>query len=437
MLVKKINLAELIAILENKFPDISLLLNRNEIFDYNFNFYRASYKFGDHIIHNNAIHFSLGDGNCISIHDKSVPKNIREEIIGNENHEPFGLVIEKSLEVYSLKDDSLYSEYLVNPGNFIGAPRTLDPQNNNRSSILSYNISAGSRSAFMLQKISNRRNYQHILRQNDLDIYPPNDTKEHWKTFADIANKTNSTWSCEIIFFPRAFIDLLQTDKFAHIYIYINKIYAKSYNVRHSLLNLWQFLYFLGLKKNYLSSKYNPVYINAIKHIFMVAANSGIGLIPSINEDKVPLKTLQDFFKNFYGINSPIIMEPAYFDYTDEQNIIYLSLNHQLTMSTLSEKSTKKTKIMILDDVKYLFDSYLSQLQSEKQFHNSILYKAIEGSNFTYFHNSLDIKSTKHIISAESIIQQDPRFNCNNNEDLLNQIASSSFFAGGIVISKK
>lgn len=438
VMLEILNLNQFMEILSIKTPDFFDVMSYVELPQESLKFYKATYQFGDDIINKQNLYFTREDNSSISITNDLFPQEIANDIIGNnELNDPLGLIINKGAEIYLDNDDFIHTDSLLYPGNFIGIPRALDPENKSRSSIMSYNLSAGCRSVFMLEKISNRQIYKNIFRTNGFDVEAPDDFQDHWKTFASITRNLNYEWKFEIIYFSRSFIDLLHQNKYSHLYIYLSKIYAKSYNVKHSTFNLWQVLYFMTTEKYSLSTKYNPLYANAIKQIFMVAANAAIAFQPSTSNMMLPLEPVQNFFKNQYGLDNPVIMEPAYFDYHKDKPV-YLSLNFQNSLSSVVDKSVKKTKIAILEDIKYLFDRYLSNCMDEKFLKVSSLNELVRNVDFLYFHNSVDIKLSKHISMAQNILDKDSRFITNlSNSNALEKLAQTLFFSGGIVIRKK
>lgn len=431
---------QLLSMLSSNFPEITEVLKSSEIMTETLQFYKARYRFGDDIITNQKIYFALKEGKKISIDDASFPTAIAKDIMGDDPlNNPLGLIISHGAEVYLYKDSATHTDSILYPGDFIGVPRALDPGNLSRSSILEYNICAGARSVFMLQKISNKQMYRNIAKNTHIDVNCPVSFEDHWKTFADIARGSKNEWMFDIIYFPRRFIDLMHDTKYHRIYVYLNKLYSKSYGIKHSTFNLWQVLYFMGIEKNYLSAKYNPLYINIVKSLFMIAAKSAIAFQPSSTEIVLPLKDIQSFYENEYGLENPVIMEPTYFDYTlPSQQALYLSLNFQESMRHIIDKSSKKTKISVLEDLKYLLDKYLSNLEDEKIFKNQALRDLIKHTKFSYFHNSIDIKLSPHVAMARVILEKDPRFLTDKlDEESIDYLASAHFFTGGIVINRK
>lgn len=430
---------KLMIILKDNFPFIADEFKSSGAMTEKLEFYKAKYTYGSDVILNKELKFCLRNGGQVGINNNSFPDEIRNAILGgNEFNDPFGLVINKMAEVYFHRDAEMYRDSLLSPGEFIGMPRALDPENKNRSSVFNYNISAGARSAFILQRVSNQRVYQAISKNLGENIYFPVNHEEHWKTFASIAKNAKSCWCFEIIYFPRKFVELICDKKYASLYVYLNKIYTKSYGIKHGITSLWKLLYLSTIENNPQLQRYSSAYFNVIKHIFMVAANEELAFKLSRNDMLLPYDLIEEFFTKHYGLTDPCIMEPTYFDYTcKEQTPVYISTNFQDSMRPLINKSLRKTKIEILEDIKLLFDKHLNSVMSDSTFKNSSIKSMLEQIDIKYFHNSYDVKLSKYILMIESILKDDQEFLGKLNHNDNDPIFSSPFFAGGLSLKLK
>lgn len=436
--ITKLSLHDLLDIfLEKGFSEIHNLISSLDLPTNQFTFYKAKYKFGVNIISKGVLQFSLEDNNLISINDPLTPPNIADDILGSHSlsNDPLGIIINNCAEGYLKNNGMINTEHLLHPGDFIGVPRALDPQNPNRSSILSYDVSAGSKSAFLLQSVRDRNVYNKIAKDLNLDIAIPESPSNFSQTFADIANHVSNDWFCEIIFFPRNFIDLITQKEFAPLYVYLNQVYVKNYSVKHNIFNLWQLLHFSKVEKDKLSLKYNFLYLQAIRYIFLVAAKSAVAFTPSTSDTMGPFSKIKAFFEKEYGVQNPIIMEPTFFDYDlSTQKPVYLGVMYQEYMRDIAEALSRRTKISILQDLSTLLNMYTSSINNNDYLKETTLGKLLKNVNIEYYHNSLDIKVSKHINSAEEIIKNDSRFSTDANN--ISGLAGTNFFTAGIVIKK-
>lgn len=426
---------------KNSFTEIYDLIRSLNLDEYKFIFYKAKYRFGDDIISNGNLQFCLKNGDTISIDDPLFPTNIAIDLLGTDelNHEPLGLITHNCAELYLEQDDVIINELLFQPGDFIGTPKNLDPSNRFRSSVLSHNLSAGSKSAFMLQSIKDTNIYNRISKDTGIDLYCPTSNYDHWKLFAQIAKHLNTPWHLEIIFFPRKFINMLVEQKFSSLYMYLNKLYVKNYTIKHNMFNMWQLLHFSRIEKNTVASKYNLNYIQAIKDIFLVCFGASAAFQPSNSDILGPFKMIKDFFSDVYALKKPIIMEPTFFEYSNQkQQPVYISIVHQHSMRQISDTLSRKTKISILQDILTLLDVYFLQMQKDPNLKNSELTAIIENVAVTCFHNSQDIKVFKNILLSPQIIVNDVRFGVEQSDyDLLSINTPTNFFVAGMLIQRK
>lgn len=425
----------------NNFADLCVLIKSLNLEKYHFTFYKARYKFGDDIILNGKLQFALENGGVISVDDPSFPTDVATDLFGNGefNLEPLGLVAHNCAELYLEKDGVIMNELLFHPGDFVGIPKNLDPNNRYRSSVLGYNLSAGSKSAFMLQSIKDRVIYHRIYKETGINLHYPTLYSEHWKVFADITKYNEEPWYFEIIFFPRKFINLIVKEEFASLYMYLNKLYVKNYTIKHNIFNLWQLLYLSKIEKDIVASKYNSNYIQAIKELIFVSSGSSAAMQPSTSDMLGPFSTIKDFFREIYSISNPIIMEPTFFDYSNKnQKPVYISLIHQNVMKNISEMLSRRTKVAILQDILTLMDVYFSRIKGNPDLKSSELNDIAKSTDVIYFHNSQDRKVFNNILESTQVVCNDNRFKAEyDNFDTLSINTPTNFFVAGMVIQRK
>lgn len=433
-----LTIKEFVSFIKPKFPDFADALEVSQIVNEDLKLYKASYKYGSNIVKNKNVFVTLKNGQNVALSSSKVPVEIAKDIIGSDmGLDPLGMIIEHAAEIYLEKQGAIFRKSVLPPGEFFGVPRALDPANKKRTSCLDYDISSGSRSLFMIQKISNKQLYQKINKELRGYIYCPDRHEEHVKTFASIAISYNSSWRVEVIYFSRKFIELLSLPKFAALYVYLNNKHTSFYGVRHSLITLWHVLYFSSIEKNSQIHKYSSSYVNIIKHVFLVANNDELAFSPATDDLLFPYAEVKEFFNKRYGLKFPVIMIPVLFNFNDpNQQRVYLSLSFQEPMIPILGESTRKTKIYILEEIKLLLSKYLTGIKGEKAFESSILNIMQDVVEFGFFHNSQDIKNSSIIQQALDVVKDDIRFS--GVDDLeLEALSASQFFSGGMVLSLK
>lgn len=433
--IEILNLDELISHIEHLHPELVHAFKKSEI-SKKYRFYKAKYRYGDKILSKKDIYLSLSDGGSVCINNAEISKELQEDLqYDTKTQDPLALFLTKISEAYFHKKNVLHSSSLLAPGNFIGIPRALNVGNSARSTITDVEINAGCRSSFMLSKISHKNVYKKISKITGIDISVPTSYENHWPSFVDIANALNSEWCCEVIYFPRNFIEDLKTIELAPINVGLNNIHTKTYNIKHSAGNIWNLLYFAELEKDKLLQKNNLFYLDIVKHLFMLSANSAIGFQPATSDETAPNSVIQDFYKTKYGLENTLIMEPTTFNYKlPDQKPVYLSLNYQDIMTKSLDKSKKKTNLSILNEIQYLHNLYLQYIAKESSLRDSSLYELTKQVCIDHFHSySLD-STTNHIINIENIFLEDERFS-NSHADL-ESIKTAAFFRGGIRFKK-
>lgn len=437
--LSRILITELLPLLELIKPELYSVLKTINLLDNDYHFYKASYRFGDKILHNKELYFTTEDGESLNITNEVIPNDIYNDLNYDLNiDDPLAMFLNKTSEGVILKDSEVIDSILLKSGDFIGIPRALNSGNIARSTISNYEINAGCRSLFMLSKIGDKKIYQKITKILGYEISIPQSMEDHWQTFAEISNNQNFFWSCEVIFFPRRLIRDLSTQKLSLLNICLSNIHYNTYNMKHSHASIWNIIYFISIEKNKLLNKYNQQYLNIIRHIFMLCSNSAIGFAPITSNEPGPINDITKFFKTYYGLNSPIIMGPNTFNYMEKyQNPVYLSLNYQqimLNANDVNKYGIKKTNISILSDIKYLYGVYEKYIREEKKLNQSILFNIVNNIKIEYFNLHNNTRQNSGLINCEQIINGDSRFAEIGYE--LNAVQTSSFFNGGIKITK-
>lgn len=396
--------------------------------------YKAKYKFGEKILHNGNIYISDVNGESISINDQTLPTDLRRDLTYDAKiHDPLAIFLNKTSEAYYMKNNIVADSILLNPGNIIGIPRALNPLET-RSSISTREINAGGRSLFLLTKISDRKIYQKISRINGIDLDTPISYDQHWHTFVQLTKNLQSDWFCEVIYFSRDFIEDLKKPEMAQVNVSLNNIHTSNYDMKHNNANIWNTIYFMSIEKDNLLYRYNTNYVNVIKLIFMVYANSNVAYAPVVNDDMCPAKLIQDFFREFYGLTNPIIMQATTFNYKNiEQLPVYLSLNYNEIMTNTLDKNGKKTNVSILSDIKHLLGIYCKDILEDKNFSESTLLNLVKHVDTIFFHSHADANG--ELTDMKRILQSDKRFNCEESVDNFEAIKNAGFFSGCIALN--
>lgn len=398
-----------------------------------FVFYKASYRFGDKIINDGQCYLPLSDGGCIAFDDSRLPSKLRNDLYYRKTEDPLGLIISKNSELYLFGDDGVQPQAIMHPGQMFGIPKAID--NNSRetsTSALEFNLNAGSRSLFMLSKISDQIAHSKIQEHYGTKILTPTSPQEHYALFVDIANKANCPWRCEIIFFPRKWINKLKSFEWAALANCLMHTHRDSYSIWHKVSEIWNKTFSEIEREKKLIKKYPMQSIITAKQLFMFAANITPGFRPAINDHCAPVSLILDAYTNVYDKltrqnHKAIIMEPAKLS-PHSKYPIYYSINHPISIQDDLEASKNKSQIATLDEIRRITATYTKTILENKQNVLS-LYNIANKTLFSYYHSNPD--HYNEINSATSLALEDKRFtNGNSNSFPVN----SQFFKGCIKI---
>lgn len=407
-----LNWNEAINLIKSINSEMSDVMKQIKFTDEEYLFYKASYNFGDKIIRNKETFLSTESGGSISINDPQIPREIGNDLAYDINSEnPLGMILNKSCELYDERNGCAYSHSLLEKNYIFGIPKALDPRNSNRSSILNFVLNAGSRSLFMLPKISDRNSYIKLRQNLNININPPARVEDHWQTFVEITKQVKNDWNCDILFFSRKFIDKLKSKEWALLSLYLHRTHSSYYNAWHGMANLWNQQQEL-ISQNKQMIKYNPNLINVIKYIVMLCANSELGCAPAINDDQAPISLIKDIYSRGYGLENPIIMTTSGFNFRDpESSPVYLSLHHPGLVLDSITSSGKKTNMAALIDIVHLNNLLRGNILNEASIGNNVLLELVKSTKISYYHNnaaeSFEIKNVTDISASDDRFQFD------------------------------
>lgn len=401
--------------------------------DENYVFYKASYQFGDKIIKNGKCYLPLDGDGSIEFDDPELPDTLRANLSYVENEDPLGMILSKNSEFYLPGQELLYPQQIVQPGYMFGIPRAIeDNVSNTASSVLELTLHAGNRSLFMLPKISDQIGHNKIRDYYDTETLAPDSLQDHWALFVDIAKRSKSPWRCEVLYFPRAWINKLKSDEWAAVAKRLMMIHRGSYSLWHKVSDLWEKVFEEIENEKKLTSGYSAPALNNAKQLFMLAASIASGFKPATNDDSAPISLIADAYTTVYPKltkqnQKAIIMEPAKFDMQDG-NPIY----HSINLSTKDlQASRKKSQISLLDEIRIVTEVYTKAILNDKSNVQS-LYDIVKNTEFAFYH--IDPANYPKILKAELLATEDLRF---TNGDSSSFPVNSPFFKGCVKISRK
>lgn len=430
--VVTLNFSEAVTQIKSRDPELSDILKQLKSKFSSLTFYKAHYHFGDNIIFNGKSYLPLIGSGGLSFCNENLPEEIKKDLAYDSISEnPFGLIMQNTAEIFTTNDAGVKSITLLHPGDIFGIPRALDSNNSLRSSVLDLNMNAGSRSLFMLPKISDKAYSDRMQTKFNLKINTPESASDHWQTFRIISNQMKYNWRCEIIYFSREFITQLKSPECALLAMYLTNKHSKSYNAWHSLANIWENIFKAISVENNLN-KYTPESLTFVKHLFMLQAGSDFGFAPATNNQTGPIHELQETYRDGYKLSNPVIMVPTSFNYRNTGELpIYTSLNHPITIHQKNSTTANKSQIALLDEIRTLYCIYRKKILTSDNLSDTTLAKILQTSGLSFYHT--DPLNYKDVMQSNLIANDDRRFIDKNGE---NFNSSAPFFRGCIKISK-
>lgn len=398
--------------------------------------YKVKYPFGATIFDKNESYLPTIDGNHVSFNDPSLPKALIKNLSYNpETSNPVGIVLDKFSEFYLTVGNRIMPYSIVKPGELIGLARILDNADNKfidskHLSFFMWELTSGARSILMLPKITENISYSRLKKAYDLTIDKPQNYENHWEVFREIAQKSNSEWKSEFLFFSNNWFSKLEDVAWIELYNYFLNSNRRSYGYWRNILS-WQITFnMIEQERNLRLSSYT---LDTAKHLFAIASGVFPGFEPATDDNSAPIALIKDAYINEYGLANyyPTIMQPAHFN-LDSNNPVYYSINYPTLAQCDPQAFTGKSAITLLDQLQHVIKTYKSSIAKNEFARATSLYTAAELVNFSYYHS--DPESYTNINSTDAIAQEDERF-LNNTSRTFPKI--SSFLRGCVKISKK
>ena len=277
-----------------------------------YEFYFASYKYGEYIIRNGQFLLDSSLDNYT---------HLQEQLDYNAKSNPFGIVIENSAELFLDMPDRTIPYTVTEQGALFGSWFMLDNSEMNYQPKFEWDMTAGVRSTFMLPKISSNRDHTRVCKHFGITQPMPKKTTMHWNMFQEIATKSNSDWRFKIIYFPKKIIQKLESYPWKIFKQHLTDImWVKSSYMRNVMF--WNSIYtYATYKANISTSAYD---LGTLKHIYAIMVGEALAFKPATTEKALPLKLIQEAYYEIYGLKTknflPTVMIPCYEAFHTKKN---------------------------------------------------------------------------------------------------------------------
>ncbi len=398
--------------------------------------YKVRYHYGDEILQRGKFYFPSNQQSLIPFDDPSVPADIQDKLGYNGGSNPGALVLNNSLEFFITLGEHNAPYAILQQGAIFGLWKMLDRGLSHCPETFLWGLTAGSRSLFMLPKISETVAFNRIKHKYHLKSDKPNSLLDHWEVFRELTNQANGQqpWHVDLLLFSKEWF--VHQDDRAWIpfnYFLLDKAWQSSSYWRNQYI--WTVLFSLIQQKRHIRP--SPYVVNVVKHLLAIGIGALPGYAPALDDSQAPIKALQDIFVQDYNIKyPPIIMQPHIFSLYEQTRPVYYSLQFPAMLEFSLKSSTKSTAISDLYDVSMLIDKYLHDLQAERfNIESSPLHYLAEHVQYSYYHSKPS--KFRNIVDSGIIANEDPAFMRDfASLDLEGFPKNSKFFNGCIRISK-
>ncbi len=402
--------------------------------DNKFPMYLVDYGYGDLVGDDDGIFLPIQTGQYVRLGSDYTPQPILNDLGYGVHTSPLGMFFNKSFEWFltSIEGNTnkTYPVFLDFPGTFFSINHILNfgvTENHLPNGILF--VTAGSKSNFMIPKISCNVMHSRLQKQYNITSSAPTSHYEHSAVFSQIISSLRSTydWKSTILYFSEVWVKTIVNDpawKDVKSYFY-NISNQRSHYAIHS--DYYNHVYRVTNKRNNLKS--NFLIYDTARHLFEILLGVKLGFAPAVDDSIIPLSIIKEAYSECYKLQyDPIVAVPSYFNHNNPEPVYYSLQYPSLSSSPKARNaSTNLSDLIALIDVVHKYQKDFSLPIRECK--NTFLEKVSKTVNFNFYH-SLAHGESPLIQSPDLIPLQDKRFKGSKDFPI-----NASFFKGCISIS--
>lgn len=368
----------------------------------------AKYPFADEILVKGKFRLHI-DGENISYKNHLISDHLKNLLDYHWRTLPFGMVTHNTIESHIDHSTHIMPFMLLRPGKTFALLSMFDKHE--YSNLISglYSTTSGCRSLILLPKIchqqSNERLTKHYLIEKHLS---PQNLSEHWLLLKELSQSTHfhTNWYSEVIFFSKEFIDAIEKTPTLSFMLLQNVWEAMSFNRN---LVTHDFIWSIFLQDLPLSLKHDPLIIETVKHLILIAMKEVPGYAPADSNLPGPISDFTRAFLDIYKLrfHLPIFMQLEHYNGSDA---IYYTLQKHTFFHEIPEQAKSRQTINDLIKIKSVllqFRDYILKNKFEHSLEKTILYKTMKDTEFDFFHPKADQELISNI---GSIAKDDKRF---------------------------
>jgi hypothetical protein len=318
---------------------------------------------------------------------------------------PLAFVLNKGCEVFVETNERASPLNVLTPGSLFGCFELMNFFINKPSTPI-WNVSAGSRTIFMLPKLADNLKFKKLRLKYDI----PSTLRlkyitDHWKIFKKIAAspELKKNWECEIIFFTEKWFQHKKDTAWLEWYRYLSKTawQQSQYAIEKITFSLfWQAFTNAISSRNLKPRSY---LVDTIKHLLLICSGASPAIIPANHKQTLfaPILQLQQAIVDIYQLRDylPTIMYAASLNDLKKQLPVYYSLSYPTLVEGSPFNTSFSTVMLDLRDIKLLMDTLIYRVNIKDNF--------IKNLKFEYFHTGDDIY--KEIKSSNKAQKEDSR----------------------------
>ncbi len=366
----------------------------------------AKYPFADAILNKGKFRLNI-DGENISYNSHLISDNIKELLDYHWRTLPFGMVTHNTIESHINHSTHIVPFMLLSPGKTFALLSLFDKSE--YSNLISglYSTTSGCRSLILLPKITHQQSNERLIKHFHIEKYiSPQNLSEHWHLLKELSHSPqfHTHWYSEIVLFTTEFVDAIEkTPQVAYMLLH-NVWDAMSFR-RNEMT--YDFIWSIFLQDLPLSLKHDPLIIETVKHLILIAIKELPGYTPADSNLSGPISDFTHAFLDIYKLrfHLPIFMQLTH--YNGDAPIYYTLQKHSF-FHEIPEQAKSRQTINDLIKIKMVlsqFRDYILKNKFEHSLEKTVLYKTMKETEFDFFHP----KAEDELISNIDLIPRDDK----------------------------
>ncbi len=395
--------------------------------DKTYTLFEAYYPYGSYIFNEGTFYLPPVKDQAEDL--ASLNEDTRKKLAYITTSCPIFIPIEKSQELFINLDGRIITYFTIQPGTVFGSWSVLSNKSYDPYSL--WNITAGTRSAFLLQKVSDRYCNERLQKMFGFNFDTPIDFKDHWPIFRSMHMhpEFGEKWYTKIYIFSESWFKNINDPAWQTLKSYLTD---PSWNAFDFIRNQYTWDLFFTHIQTLRNIKPNPFHSDLAREMLSIASGACPGHSFAINDDQLPATRICQIYNDVYGLKNTkaVVMEPRQLD-EDTPNLYY-SMQYQTAMR-LSPKSNKRiSNVADVFHVRSLLEKYVSESRKSTKKDYMLLHDVLSDFSYECFHP--EPGDYPRIKLSQDIYDEDTRLQKIVSKD--NFPFSSSFFSGCIRISR-